>query len=65
MIKMIIILAKMMTKKDGKKNLIVIKEITEIESQRVNQMVIEIQGTDIKNPILNLMRLSRVKEFLI
>ena len=55
----------MMTKKDGKKNLIVIKEITEIESQRVNQMVIEIQGTDIKNPILNLMRLSRVKEFLI
>ena len=52
-------------KKDVIKNLTVIKKIIEIENQRLNQMVIEIQETDTKNLILNLMRLSKVKGFLI
>ena len=63
--KMTVILAIMMIKKDVIKNLTVIKEIIEIENQRLNQMVIEIQDTDTKNLILNLMRLSKVKGFLI
>ena len=39
-----------------KKNLITIQEIKEIVSQKVNQMVIEIQEIDIKNQILSLMQ---------
>ena len=64
-IKMTVILAIMMIKKDVIKNLTVIKEIIEIENQRLNQMVTKIQETDTKNLILNLMRLSKVKGFLI
>ena len=65
MIKMTVILVIMMIRKERIKNLIIIKEITEIVSLRVNQMATEIPETDTKNLILNLMQLSKVKEFLI
>ena len=65
MIEMTIILLIMMIKKERIKSLIIIKEITGIVNLRVNQMEIETIETDIKNLILNLMRLSKVKVFLI
>ena len=51
--------------KDSDKKLITTQEITEIASQKVNQMVIEILEIDIKNQTLSLMQLSKVKVFLI